>query len=159
MISGVILTRKTPFLPANAYRRICGKRDLVVARYVLHLLGFGRTPEIDEEAVAHVVHRCRLRIAISAHRRDGHLASSFEHREDLLTQTRVHLHLRGTSRDQHISRSAGVKEGKLTRQALIQIKQSRQPCKSARNKDPVLVAIGMRSGVPGWESTLFGYSA
>ena len=115
MISGVILTRKTPFLPANAYRRICGKRDFVVARYVLHLLGFGRTPEIDEEAVAHVVHRCRLRIAISAHRRDGHLASSFEHREDLLTQTRVHLHLRGTSGDPtHLSLSGGAASATCT---------------------------------------------
>ena len=139
MTSGVIRTRKTPFLPANAYRKICGnfrnmssltrliscgsitgaalpdgeptdvlpikvsrrnrQRDLVVACYVPHLLGFGCTPEINDEAIGHIIDHGRLRIPIRADLRDGHFAGGFEDREDLLPQTRVHFHPRNERRN------------------------------------------------------------
>src|SRR5262252_8390297 len=67
------------------------ERDLVVVRYVLRLLGFSRAPEIHSKAVAHVAHRRRVRIAIWADSRDGHIACTFKNREDLLSQGGVHF--------------------------------------------------------------------
>src|SRR6516162_1826442 len=79
----------TNFLPVEIGQCNC-ERDLVVVRYVLRLLGCSRAPEIHSKAVAHVAHRRRLRIAIRADSRDGHIACTVKNREDLLSQGGVH---------------------------------------------------------------------
>jgi hypothetical protein len=60
--------------------------------------GVIRTKE-DTLAVAHIIDLRRLRVAIRAGRRNGHLAGTFEDGENLLPQTRVHHHLHGTGWD------------------------------------------------------------